>query len=233
MIKKKYPKNFAQNRDDAIIEYCRDKKILHVWACDSPFTEEKFNFKIWPLLYREIDKVCANQLWIDLDKTSLEFLNSKSEFKNSKVIYFDMNKLEDLDYQADIIILWEVIEHLMNLETALTNLKKIMNKDTLLIISTPNALAMDFIINSFFWFEVLHHDHKVSFSYWTLSNLLNYTWFSIQKCFFTNLIWYKWQLNIFWKIRKILDFLVLNKLKYNQTTLLMIAKLDDKKNTSD
>ena len=57
-----------------------------------------------------------------------------------------MNKFEELDYVPDVIIFGEVIEHLMNLETALTNLKKVMSKDTLLIISTPNCFSFDAII---------------------------------------------------------------------------------------
>jgi 2-polyprenyl-3-methyl-5-hydroxy-6-metoxy-1,4-benzoquinol methylase len=50
-----------------------------------------------------------------------------------------MNNLENLDYKPDVIIFSEVIEHLMNIEIALSNLKKIMTSDTLLIIDTPNA----------------------------------------------------------------------------------------------
>jgi 2-polyprenyl-3-methyl-5-hydroxy-6-metoxy-1,4-benzoquinol methylase len=72
----------------------------------------------------------------------------KNEFLNSKIDFFDMNKLENLDFKPDIIIFGEVIEHLMNLEIALTNLKKVMSKDTLLIISTPNAYHVLHQINA-------------------------------------------------------------------------------------
>lgn len=80
---------------------------------------------MWPLIYKEIDKVCNEQLWIDLDKESIEFLNSRKEdFPNSKVKFFNMNKLKALYFKPDVIIFWKVIEHLMNLEIALTNFKK-------------------------------------------------------------------------------------------------------------
>lgn len=220
-----YPKNFSNNRDSIIIDYSKNKNVLHIWACDSPFTKEKINWKIWPLLYKEINNVCLKQIWIDLDKESIEIINDKKNwFNKSETIFFDMNKLWELNFTPDIIVLWEVIEHLMNLEIALSNIKKIMNKDTLLIISTPNSLDINFIINSIFWFEILHHDHKVSFSYWTLSNLLEYNWFCIEKAYFTKLIWF-WKLNIFWKIRKVIDKIFLNRLKYNNWTLLFVVKL--------
>jgi len=53
----------------------------------------------------------------------------------------------------------------MNLEIALTNLKKVMNENTLLIISTPNAFYIQNFVHAFFGFEYMHEDHKVLFSY--------------------------------------------------------------------
>lgn len=220
-MKKSYPKNFSESRNKTIIEYCKNKKVLHVWACDSPYTIEKLKWEIWPLLYKEIDNVCEEQVWIDLDKESIEILNSQKEFKKSKVIYFDMNKLEELDYNPDIIIFWEVIEHLMNIETALSNIKKIMWKDTILIISTPNAYYFWWFINSVFWKEYLHDDHKILFSYWYLENMLKFNSIYIEKWYFTTLdtIETKKKLDILWKMNK-----YLNIFRYNTDTLLIICK---------
>ena len=222
----KYPKNFSKNRNEIILDYCKDKKVLHIWAANSPSTIEKYNWKIWPLLYRDIDKVCTNQLWIDIDKECTEFLNSKTEFKNSKIELFDMNKLEDLKYNPEIIIFWDVIEHLMNIEIALSNIKKVMNKDTLLIISTPNAYHFDAFINSIFWFEKFNDDHKILFSYWYLKNLLSFNGLMIEKGFFTNLDWFKSKLNFFGKLRSIISF-ILKIFKYNSNTILLVSKLKD------
>jgi 2-polyprenyl-3-methyl-5-hydroxy-6-metoxy-1,4-benzoquinol methylase len=36
----------------------------------------------------------------------------------------NMDKFEELDYFPDVIIFGEVIEHLMNLEVAISNLKR-------------------------------------------------------------------------------------------------------------
>lgn len=195
-----YPKNFSPSRNKIILDYCKWKKVLHIWACDAPFTEAKYNWETWPLLYREIDKVCSKQLWIDLDKESISFLNSKKEyFPNSEVKFFNMNKLEDLDFEPEVIIFGEVIEHLMNLETALSNLKKVMNKDTLLIISTPNAFSINNFINALFWFEYIHEDHKITFTYWTIKILLKFNWINIDKFYFTKLD-RTFKYNLLWKI---------------------------------
>ena len=176
-MKVKYPKNFYSSRNKIILNYCKWKKILHIWSCDAPYTKEKYDWKMWPLLYREIDKVCSKQLWIDLDEESIDFLNSKKEeFPNSEVKLFDMNKLENLDFKPDVIIFWEVIEHLMNLEIALTNIKKVMNKNTLLIISTPNAYCFEWLLWNLLWREFFHPDHKLTFTYWLIKNLLKFNW---------------------------------------------------------
>lgn len=220
-MKIKYPKNFSESRNKTILDYCINKKVLHIWACDAPFTEEKLKWKHWPLLYKEIDKVCKEQLWIDLDKKSINLLNKQKIFTNSKTIFFDMNKLEELDYKADIIIFWEVIEHLMNIEIAISNIKKVMKKDTILIISTPNAFYFWSFINSIFWVEYLHDDHKILFSFWYLKNILKYNWIKIEKWFFTTLDIDKKlkNFNFLWKMMKFLKIF-----RYNSDTILLICK---------
>ncbi|NVP18165.1 methyltransferase domain-containing protein [Candidatus Gracilibacteria bacterium] len=223
-----YPRNFSPSRNKIILDYCKGKKVLHVGACDAPFTQGKLDGKYGPLLYKDIDNVCLEQIGIDLDKESIELLNSKSEFKKSKVIFFDMNKLEELDFKPDIIIFGEVIEHLMNLEIALTNLKKVMNENTILIISTPNAFYLTAFINSIFGVERFHEDHKVLFSYGYLKNLLNFNGIDIINGYFTTLDWWGTgeieKLNIYGKVRFIIEFILKKIMKFNSDTLLIITK---------
>gem|GEM_PF-5419577 len=40
-MKIEYPKNFSESRNKTILDYCINKKVLHIGACDAPFTEEK------------------------------------------------------------------------------------------------------------------------------------------------------------------------------------------------
>ncbi len=223
-MKIKYPKKYNHSRNKLILDYCKWKKVLHIWACDSPYTKEKYEWKIWPLLYKEIDKVCKEQLWIDLDKKSIKFLNKKKyDFKNSNIYFLNMNKLEELNYKPNVIIFWEVIEHLMNIENALTNIKKVMDKNTVLIISTPNCFYFPNFINTFFWFELMHKDHKVFFSYWYLKNMLKFNKLSEVDFYFTKLdTFLKWNIN--WKIIYIITKILLLFSKWFSETLLFIVK---------
>jgi len=171
---------FKKTRDEVIIEYCKGKKVLHIGATDSPFTEEKFNNNL--LLHCKINSVTNDLLGIDIDQDSINYLRNKGY---NNIITFDMNNLMELEFMPDIIIFGETIEHLLNLEIALTNIKRIMKNDTKLIISTPNAMWINKIINTLFSFEDQHIDHKIIFSYATLSNLFRVTGFKLEKVYFT------------------------------------------------
>lgn len=225
VIRVQYPKNFSSSRNKTILQYCAWKKVLHIWATDEPYTEWKLKWRYWPLLYAQIDEVCSYQLGIDIDKKWIDILNNQN-YKNSKMIYFDMNHLNELDYHPEVIIFGETIEHLMNLETALSNLKTIMHKDTILIISTPNCHYIWFFLNSILWFEGLHEDHKVFFSFWYLYNLLRFNKISIIEWYFTKLDRYHdtSSLNIFWKISYVFMKVFQRIFRYSTETLLVICK---------
>jgi hypothetical protein len=37
-----YPRNFSKRRNEVVLQYCKGKKVLHIGACDAPFTKEKY-----------------------------------------------------------------------------------------------------------------------------------------------------------------------------------------------
>lgn len=174
-------KNYVNNREQFIINLCKNKKVLHIGACDTPYTKNRF--KNNNLLFQQIEKVTNMQLGIDISIEDVEFLNKKG-LKNIK--YFDMNKLDKLDFSPQIIVFGDTLEHLMNLEVALLNLKKIMNKNTILIISVPNATMFLKFVNCFLGKITEHEDHVVSFNYFTLRNLLKNNNFKIESIFFSD-----------------------------------------------
>lgn len=195
-MKIKNPKQRIKNREKKIIELCKNKRVLHIWACDSPYTEEKI--KNSTLLYDKIDKVCRFQLWIDIDENSIELLNSFPN-KNSRIIYYNMNDewLIMNDETFDVIIFWETIEHLMNLETAFSSLKNFMWDETILILSTPNAYCWMSILLNMMNYDACHDDHKMVFTYKLLSQLCKANGLKVEDFYFCNgWIKLKWLKNI-------------------------------------
>lgn len=171
---------YAQTRDELMLQYCVGKSVLHIGATDAPYTEQKLNEGL--LLHAKLCKVSGNVLGIDIDTDAINFLKTKG-FDN--IIEFNMDKIESLDFKPEIIIFGETIEHLMNLETSLSTLKSIMSDKTLLLISTPNALYINNTVNAMLYKECLHPDHKINFTYGTLHNLLVANGFAVEKTFFS------------------------------------------------
>jgi 2-polyprenyl-3-methyl-5-hydroxy-6-metoxy-1,4-benzoquinol methylase len=173
-------RQFASNRDSLLLDLCKNKKVLHIGATDAPFTEEKFNKKI--LLHQKLCSISADVLGIDIDLDAVNFLKNKGI---NNIIIHDMNDLQDIDYNPEVIIFGETIEHIQNIGTALTKLKQVMGNSAILAISTPNALYINNYVCAIVNKEVLHDDHKVNFTYGTLSNMLVVNDFDLVSSHFT------------------------------------------------
>ena len=96
-----------------------------------------------------------------------------------------MNELHHLEFDPDIIVFGETLEHLMNLKTALTNIKKVMRTNTMLLISVPNAFYFMNFVYALFRKEHQHPDHSVAFTYKTLIQLLGKNDLAVQDFGFT------------------------------------------------
>ena len=174
-------KNFKPYRQSYLVEKCVGKKVLHIGPCDAPYT--KIQLQRGRLLYKKISEVCEEQLGIDVDQESIDLLNGMS-FKNSSILHHDMNKIGELPFKPDVIIFGEALEHLMNLEVALTNIKKSMTSSTELLITIPNALWYMNIIYAFFGKEHQHPDHSVAWTYKTIKQLLEKNSLTLKEVFY-------------------------------------------------
>ena len=178
-------KNYIKNREMLILDKCAGKKVLHLGCCDSPITE--FKFEKETLLFQRIEKICAIQLGLDFDQNSINYLNNKG-YKN--IAFFDLNKASKIEFSPDVIIFADTLEHLMNLETALISLKGLMNERTELIITVPNATMFERVLGNFRGYIHEHDDHKVSFTYTALKQLLLFNQLDVSDIFLSD------QLNI-------------------------------------
>ena len=173
---------FTPDRDEYIVSLCTDKRVLHIGACDAPYTIKKQ--QAGKLLYEKISLVCADQLGIDLDASAATLLNDQNH-KNSKILIADLNDPASISYDADIIIFGETIEHLLNLETFFTSIKQLMSPHTQLVISTPNAYQLSRFTDALLGKERQHPDHNLMMSYKTLSTCLEKNQLHVDDFMFT------------------------------------------------
>ena len=174
--------NLFPHRDDFIIKECRGKNVLHIGACDWPFTEKKFNSS--SLLFQKIDAVCSQQLGVDMDKGSIDFLNSKN-LKKSKLVMADMNDSFETSFDTEVIIFADTLEHLSNAGVALESLKNKMSQNTKMILTVPNAFFVGNFMYSFLGREAQHPDHKAAYTPKTLTQLLTSCEFHINELYMT------------------------------------------------
>jgi 2-polyprenyl-3-methyl-5-hydroxy-6-metoxy-1,4-benzoquinol methylase len=74
--------------------------------------------------------------------------------------------------QWDLILCPEVLEHITNHQQFLQNLRSISNRETMLIVTVPNAFKFGNFVNAFRGFESINSDHKYWFTFYTLSRTL-------------------------------------------------------------
>jgi SAM-dependent methyltransferase len=154
---------------------CKGKKVLHLGCTNYPYTKEAINTNA--LLHFELEKIADEVYGFDFDQAGIDIL---SEHGAKNLYQADLEKLEvvPLNKQFDVIVAGEMIEHLNNPGLFLQGIKRFMNADTSLIITTINAYcAMRFWV----YFlrgkgglsEPVHPDHVAYYSYSTLKLLIN------------------------------------------------------------
>ena len=163
------PKDKIVDRDNFILDLCKNKKVLHIGCTDYPFLETKIISK--NLLHIKILNVAKELYGIDIDIKGIKLLREKYNIDN--VICEDItNKEIKLPMIYDIIIAGEIFEHLDNIGLALNNVYKFLADNGLLIVTVPNALAFRIFFHTLRKRENIHPDHVSYFSPYTLYNLL-------------------------------------------------------------
>jgi SAM-dependent methyltransferase len=162
-------------RLDIILELCSGKRVLHLGCTNAPYTEEAIRDNM--LLQFALEKVAADVWALDADRQGIEILESHG---SKQILFGDLENLDDLDLdqEFDVIVAGEMIEHLNNPGSFIKGVKRFMNRDSILLLTTINAYcAMRFFYYGFRGrngrSEPVHPDHVAYYSYSTLKVLLD------------------------------------------------------------
>ena len=176
-------------RLDFIKRISAGKSVLHLGCTNWPYTLEAID--AGTLLHKDLAEVGRELYGFDFDQEGIDVLASKG-FDN--LYRADLQKLSDveLDKQFDVIIAGEMIEHLNNPGEFLSGIKRFMNPDTQLVITTINAYSgMRFFVYGLRGqrglLEPVHPDHVAYYSYSTLKLLVERHGFEVANFVFYDL----------------------------------------------
>lgn len=156
------------NRIDYITNASVNKTVLDLGCFDETalIKEESVNY-----LFKRISEVCENH--IGVDNSELLPAHGLSFAENIKIISGDVYELDQLglrNYNFDLVIAGELIEHLSDTLRFFRNMKRDFAGKRL-ICSTPNATSFSNMVLSLVNRESCHIDHYQIYSYKTLNTL--------------------------------------------------------------
>lgn len=161
-------------RVEYLKKLCAGKRVLHLGCADYPFTDESIRNKTH--LHFDLQEIAGTVYGFDYDQAGIDVLTSHGV---KDLFRADLEHLEDvpLDETFDIIIAGEMIEHLSNPGLFLRGIRRFMNAETNLVITTINAFG-----GYRYWVyglkgrggsnEPVHPDHVAYYSYSTLKLIL-------------------------------------------------------------
>jgi len=160
------------NRIDYILEQCRNKKVLHVGFSDYPFTKEKLANK--SLLHLLLMPNAGSLLGLDSEKKAIDVYTAVTG--DDKVLYGDITVTYPeaaIQFEPQVILLTEVLEHLKDPHGAIEILYNSFNHGTKILVTVPNYNALDTIGASTNKTESVHPHHYWYFSPYTLTKLFD------------------------------------------------------------
>lgn len=155
-----------------ISNQCKDKTVIDIWCYDETSLIKK-ETSFW--LHWMIAKYAKKVIWVDnSSKLPEDWIKT---WDDSVILKWDITTLDrNLLSSCDILIAWELIEHINNVEEFFLYIKQHASWKTF-ICSTPNATAIYNGLLALGKRESQHEDHVHIFSYKTLNTLCKRAWF--------------------------------------------------------
>lgn len=171
------------NRVDFILDQCRKKRVLHIGFTDHPYTLERT--QSGELLHLQLKKVTNQLAGLDVEANAI---SQYQAITNDTAVYTGdiMQNYPQaiIDFEPEIILLSEVLEHLTDPYKAVQLLYDHFPAGTIVLVTVPNYIALDSIASSLQKTESVHPHHHWYFSPFTLQKLFEHSNFQLQQLHF-------------------------------------------------
>lgn len=154
---------------------CQGKRVLHLGATDCPETKKAVLQE--RLLHNHLSEVAEYIVGMDISKEMIKWLSESCQINNIK--YGDIENIEDYPKEDfDVIVAGEILEHLSNPGKAIESIRAVVKPFTKLLITVPNAYSFKGFSRALLKHELIHPDHTLHHSPYTLKALLERHGFS-------------------------------------------------------
>ena len=162
------------SRWEFILTKCRGKKVLHLGCIGE--TERSTSDKVKSLcegkvLHAHLRKIVSDVVGVDYNEPTVRELN-KLGF--NEILCGNVEGLDEIDLQRtfDVILCGDLIEHLSESGKMFKGLRPRINENGELLIMRPNSFGLLHFFRYAFGRFREGNDHVLSFSIFTLQNLL-------------------------------------------------------------
>ncbi|HXT84036.1 MAG TPA: class I SAM-dependent methyltransferase [Verrucomicrobiae bacterium] len=142
-----------------------------------------------------LDKSKYNAVGIERDKTEYQIAKEK----NITVYCSDILRQNFEDRKFDVITLWHVVEHIPEPHKLLKKIRKLLKKDGIVILTTPNSDALGFKIAKEKWFHLDAPRHIILYSKKGMKILGSKNDFKLIKTFSQT---FEFPLDLFWSLKQ-------------------------------
>ncbi len=171
------------NRVDFILDQCRNKRVLHIGFTDHPYTI--IRAQLGKLLHLQLKKVTDKLIGLDI---AVDAINQYVAITNDQAVcagdIMQFYPKAVIDFEPEIILLSEVLEHLTDPYKAVQVLHDHFPEGTTVLVTVPNYAALDTMSSSLQKTESVHPHHHWYFSPFTLQKLFDDKKFKLQQLHF-------------------------------------------------
>lgn len=168
---------FVGSRNQSILRICSGKTVLHLGFVDEGILEDRLQQRTW--LHEQLSRVSRKLVGVDI---SVQGVRRALELGYEDCYAGDVENLSGLPFPRldyDIVLAPDIIEHLANPGLFLSELRKVVTSEMIVVVTTPNALSIKTLFFPLAGTEVVHPDHNFYYSPTTLTTLLKKHGFTV------------------------------------------------------
>lgn len=143
--------------------YCKDKNVLDIASWSG----------YWSFA---LSQTAKQVVWLDVSSDAITYCKEHIKNGNLHFVLWDGKKIPFEDGSFDVVVSFETIEHILDYDTFLQEIKRVLKKDWILLMSTPN----------FKWEIVKNKFHVSNF---TMESFID----AVKNKFTINNVFYQWK----------------------------------------